>query len=75
MKFKEFNYLGGNISSLRNKQGLSQMQLAGKAGVTPASLCRFEKSVLVPSLPALGRIAKALNVSIAEILTEKGITC
>lgn len=58
------------ITETREDQGLSQAELAEKAGVTPAAISQIEKGHRVPTIPVLHRIANVLNVSI-DYLTGK----
>jgi DNA-binding XRE family transcriptional regulator len=56
--------LGRCARELRERHGLSQLQLARAAGMQPDSVERFESGAYLPSLPVLERIAKALGVSL-----------
>lgn len=59
--------LAMRIRDLRKKRGLTLEQLAERSGLTRSVLSKVENFRVTPSLPALGRIAKALQVSVAEI--------
>ena len=56
--------LGRCVRELRERHGLSQLQLARAAGMQPESVERFESGAYLPSLPVLERIAKALGASL-----------
>jgi ribosome-binding protein aMBF1 (putative translation factor) len=56
--------LGRCSRELRERQGMSQLQLARAAGMQVDSLERFESGAYLPSLPVLERVAKALGVSL-----------
>jgi ribosome-binding protein aMBF1 (putative translation factor) len=56
--------LGRTVRELRERHGLSQLQLARAAGMQPGFLDRFESGAYLPSLPVLERLAKALGVSL-----------
>nr|WP_321464455.1 helix-turn-helix domain-containing protein [uncultured Desulfobulbus sp.] len=56
--------LGGRIKAVRQKQGLSQKELAQRAGVTPSSISQIEKNLISPSIPALFRLAEGLTVAV-----------
>ncbi|ADW18442.1 transcriptional regulator, XRE family [Desulfobulbus propionicus DSM 2032] len=58
--------LGARIKAVRKKQGLSQKELAEKAGVTPSSISQIEKNLIYPSLPALFRLAESLSIGVAS---------
>ncbi len=52
------------IVEARNRKGLSQAQVAGESGVTPAAVSQIESGRRVPTIPVLHRIATVLGVSI-----------
>src|SRR5271155_538403 len=61
--------LVGAVRSRREELGLSQRQLAERAGMTQPGIARFEAGGTTPTLPLLERLASALgltlNVSLA----------
>lgn len=65
----ESNQLGQKIKKLRNKLGLSQDDFARKADVPYTTLTKIETGVIKkPSVFVISKIAKALNVSIEDLL-------
>ena len=57
--------------AIREKKGLTQVQVAEEAGITAAYLCELETGVKVnPGYNVLVRIAAALGVTVAELLGE-----
>ena len=48
----------------RTELGLTQVQLADRAGLTQAKISRIEGSDTVPTLPLLAKLAKALDASL-----------
>lgn len=56
------------IKELRKKRGWTQPVLAQKAGVSPGYLARLETLRHDPKLSTLVKIAKALGVSVLELL-------
>jgi len=61
--------LGSTIKRLREKQGLTQEQLAKKARITQAYVASLETGVRPnPSLPVLRKLAKALKVQPAKLI-------
>ena len=57
------------LKTLREAKGLTQDQLAKRAGVTEAYVSMLENGKRkAPSLPTLQRLAKALGVPVAELL-------
>ena len=58
------------ILRLRAAKGLSQKALAARAKVTQGYIAQLETGTRKnPSLPALKRLAKALGVDVAELLS------
>lgn len=61
--------IGENIKRLRTRQGLSQDDLARKAGLKYSTLAKIEGDfVTKPGVQMIAKIAKALGVSIEELL-------
>lgn len=56
------------IKALRLSAGLTQEQLAEKAGIGPEHLSRLERGVTVPSLEAVVDLAVALGVEPVDVL-------
>jgi ribosome-binding protein aMBF1 (putative translation factor) len=54
--------LGRSARELRERNGLSLLQVARAAGMQPSAVERFESGAYLPSLPVLERLAKALGV-------------
>ena len=61
--------VGSELRTLRNRQGLSQRQLALRAGVSNATISLIEHGRTDPSLGLLKRILDALGVSFAEFFS------
>ena len=62
--------LGENVRRLRTEQGLSQEELAFRAGMKRSYLSDLERGVRNPSVRALGRLANALSVVPRMLLDE-----
>ena len=61
--------LSANIKKLRKEQGLSQEQLAQKAGITYSTLIKIESGLNKnPTLETLTKIANAFKVKIDELV-------
>jgi transcriptional regulator with XRE-family HTH domain len=58
------------IRAIRDRKGLSQRALAEKAKMSITFLCKVELGKADPSLSTLRRLAKALNVKIADLIDE-----
>lgn len=54
--------IGRRLRELREAKGLSQAQLAGRAGVDPTQLARVERGQSEPSVKWLERVAVGLEV-------------
>lgn len=55
------------IKFFRQKNGLTQKQLAEKTGLSIASIQGYEQNKFKPKLEQLRRIAAALNISIGDL--------
>jgi XRE family transcriptional regulator, regulator of sulfur utilization len=56
------------LKELRESRGMTQEQLAKKAGVSRAYLSRLEMGRHDPPLSRLRKLAKALRVSVADLV-------
>lgn len=59
---------GHRLQELRVEHGLSQADLASKASCTTNYISRLEAGRAAPGIDLVARLAKALGVSIAELL-------
>lgn len=62
--------LAMKASEIRKARGLSQVELAEQAGVEQPTISRFERGADGITLGVVRQIAKALDVSVAELLDE-----
>ena len=60
--------IAGNIRMFRERKGLTQFELAERAGVTQAQISYCEKGSRVPSLKLCKKIAAVLDCSLSEIV-------
>lgn len=65
------NQIAYLIKQHRKSQGLSQQELAEKAGISRSALIKYENQQQEPSIQALAKIAAALNVNTLSLLGEK----
>lgn len=65
--------VGQAITSRREASGLEGATLARRAGMAPAYLWRLEQGRTLPSLRNLARLAKALEISLPDLLSEVDI--
>src|SRR5687768_7266846 len=62
--------IGRRIAAAREGRGWSQAQLAAELGVTNVTISRYESGQRQLSTGALDRVANALGVSLAELVTD-----
>jgi len=61
--------IGDKIKQLRNKQGLTQDELARKSDLPYTTLTKIESNVITkPSIQTVAKIAKGLGISIGELM-------
>ena len=60
--------VAARIVELRHKRGITQEALAAKAGLHRISLITIERARKQPTLETLDRIARALGVTIADLV-------
>ena len=63
--------LGRNVRTWRLERGMSQEQLALDAGMKRSYVSEVERGLRNPTVRALGRLAKALNVEPALLLDHQ----
>lgn len=56
------------VKEWRSRRGLTQEQLAAKAGISRGYLARLETARQDPKLSTLEKLAKALKVDVAKLL-------
>lgn len=56
------------IKKYRDKQGVTQKELADRVGVSPAAINFFEQGLKTPSLTNAYLIARALNCKIDDLI-------
>ena len=60
--------VAARVVALRQQRGLSQEALAQKTGLNRVTLARLERALHPPNLETLERIARALRVSLADLV-------
>src|SRR6476660_2859793 len=58
---------GAAVKSRRNRLGISQEELAGRAGLHRTYVADIERGARNPSLESIDKLARALEVSIAGL--------
>ena len=66
--------IGGSIKQIRQRQAMSQKEMAALVGVTPSTISQIESSTIYPSIPALFKIANVLKVPAAAFLKDQALT-
>ncbi len=66
--------IGVALRAIRKERGLSQAELADKAGTTSVSISRIEQGHQDPTFTMLERLAKAMGISANSLVrrAEKG---
>ncbi len=60
--------IGKRLKEIRLSKGISQQALADKIGVSKVSVCGYENSKRIPSLPIVIKLAEVFDISIDELL-------
>jgi transcriptional regulator with XRE-family HTH domain len=63
--------LGDKLREARSRLGLSQRQLAERAGLSPGMLCLIERGEANPSVQSLLGLAEALGLPLASFFDEQ----
>ncbi len=66
-------HVGANIKRHRQKAGITQVELAKRAGIDSSYTSQIEAGNSLPSLTVLIRISKELGVPLAEMLREEDL--
>ncbi|EKY4214193.1 XRE family transcriptional regulator [Vibrio alginolyticus] len=61
--------IGKNIVQLRKKHGLSQRELAERAGITHSAISSIENGKVSPSVSSLQKIVNVFSLSLSEFFT------
>jgi len=61
--------LGTHIRKLREKRGLSQLDLADDCGIPRNQIGRIERAKINTGIKTLIRIANALDIELADLLS------
>ena len=63
--------LGTLIAEARRKNGMTQLELAEKMGVTDKAVSKWERDLSCPDVNSLPQLAEVLGLSIEELLQGK----
>ena len=64
---------GGAIKRLRENKGITQQQLAEKIGVSSKAVSKWETAKGLPDITLIEPLAKALGVSVAELMSGERV--
>ena len=62
---------GTMIATLRREQGMTQLELAEKMGVTDKAVSKWERDLSFPDINSIPKLAEIFNVSVDEIMQGK----
>lgn len=68
-----YEIMGKNISRIRNKNHLTQEQLAEKINISTVFVSQIETAVRKPSLETIHKISVALNTTIDSLIDNNKI--
>ncbi len=63
--------LGAMIASLRKQNGLTQLELAEKMGVTDKAVSKWERDLSCPDINTIPKLAELFDVSVDELMQGK----
>ena len=63
--------LGHRIADLRKESGMTQLDLAGKMGVTDKAVSKWERDLACPDVNSMARLAGIFGVSVDELMQVK----
>ncbi|WP_437131242.1 helix-turn-helix domain-containing protein [Peptostreptococcus russellii] len=65
--------LGYKIKLLRKENGLTQLELGDKLGLSKANISKYESNVHEPSIETLNKLSDIFNVSVDYLLGRTNI--
>lgn len=60
--------LGEKIASLRRQQGMTQLELAEKMGVTDKAVSKWERNLACPDVHTLPKLAQIFQITVDELM-------
>ncbi len=61
-------YIGERLKDLRFRAGLTQQELADRAGVTQTTVARIERDAVQPEVTTIRKLAQALGKAPGDLL-------
>ncbi|MCB1796809.1 MAG: helix-turn-helix transcriptional regulator [Candidatus Competibacteraceae bacterium] len=68
MSDKTLKKIADNVRKARSASGLTQLELAKKAGLSTNYISRIERADVSPTVETLEKLAKALRIKSSDIL-------
>lgn len=62
---------GSMVSALRREQGMTQLELAEKMGVTDKAVSKWERDLSFPDVSSIPKLAGIFGVSVDELMQVK----
>jgi transcriptional regulator with XRE-family HTH domain len=62
--------IGDNLKRFRQREALTQAELASKAGIAEVTLSRIERNVADPHMSTIRKLARELNVPPRELVGD-----
>ena len=63
--------LGMMIASLRKENGMTQLDLADKMGVTDKAVSKWERDISYPDVNTIAKLAEVFEISVDELMQIK----
>lgn len=63
---------GSMIAALRKENGMTQLELAEKMGVTDKAVSKWERDLSFPDVGSIPRLADIFHVSVDELMQGEG---
>lgn len=68
---EQIETFGKVVATLRKKNGMTQLELADKLGVTDKAVSKWERNLSFPDVAILPELAEILNVSLDELMQRR----
>ncbi len=65
-------HIGRRLKNRRLRAGLTQAELAAKAGTTQTTVARIERDAVEPEVTTIRKLATALGTTPADLIPEEG---
>lgn len=63
--------LGKMIAALRKENGLTQLELAEKMGVTDKAVSKWERDLSCPDISTIPKLAELFDIGVDELMQQK----